>query len=241
VVNGTFGKTLDPWSVLYYPELGIQTTITGQLALLMLIERVTLAGFHVVSANTDGVDIWSPRTEDALLHQIVNGWEQDTGLELEPTEYSALYSRDVNNYIAVKLDGTTKTKEVFGEAGLKKNPQTEICSDAVVAWLTKGIPITYTLTHCTDINKFVSVRNVRGGCAKIHENGYAEYVGKVARWAYFEGETGEIITCNKGHIVPTTENARPMMRYADEFPKDLNYEFYYQVASEHIRSLGFDL
>lgn len=241
VVNGTFGKTLDPWSVLYYPELGIQTTVSGQLALLMLIERVTLAGFNVVSANTDGVVIWSPREQNALLHQIVKGWEQDSGLELEPTEYAALYSRDVNNYIAVKLDGTTKMKGVFGEAGLKKNPQVEVCSDAVVALLTKGIPIHQTIHGCTEINKFVSVRNVRGGCAKIHENGYTEYVGKVARWAYFEGETGEIITCNKGHIVPTTENARPMMRYAEEFPVGLNYEFYLKVASDHVASLGINL
>ena len=33
----------------------IQTTVTGQLALLMLIENIELAGFTVVSANTDGI------------------------------------------------------------------------------------------------------------------------------------------------------------------------------------------
>jgi hypothetical protein len=241
VVNGTFGKTLDPWSVMYYPELGIQTTLAGQLALLMLIERVTLAGFNVVSANTDGVVIWAAREQQAVLDHIIKGWEQDSGLELEPTEYSALYSRDVNNYIAVKLDSTTKTKGVFGEAGLKKNPQVEICSDAVVAWLTKGIPVHQTINQCREINKFVSVRNVRGGCAKVHENGYTEYIGKVARWAYFEGETGEIITCNKGHIVPTTENARPIMRYAEEFPVGLNYDFYHTIAFDHIRALGIEI
>jgi len=237
VVNGTFGKTLDPYSIMYYPELGIQTTISGQLALLMLIERVTLAGFNVVSANTDGVTIRCPAEAERLLHQIVKGWEQDSGLELEPTEYAALYSRDVNNYIAVKTDGTTKTKGVFGEAGLKKNPQVEICSDAVVAYLTKGIPLHVTINGCLDINKFVSVRNVRGGCAKVFP-AHTEYIGKVARWAYFEGETGEIITCNKGHLVPTTENARPMMRYDGGLPAGLDYEFYHRVATDHLTSLG---
>jgi len=240
VVNGTFGKTLDPYSIMYYPELGIQTTISGQLALLMLIERVTLAGFDVVSANTDGVTIRCRRDAGALLHKIVKGWEQDSGLELEPTEYAALYSRDVNNYIAVKADGTTKTKGVFGEAGLKKNPQIEVCSDAVVAYLTKGTPLHVSINGCLDINKFVSVRNVRGGCAKVYP-AHTEYIGKVARWAYFKGETGEIITCNKGHLVPTTENARPMMRYDSEFPVGLDYEYYHRVATDHLTSLGLQI
>ena len=37
-VNGSFGKLGSKFSFLYAPELLIQTTMTGQLALLMLIE-----------------------------------------------------------------------------------------------------------------------------------------------------------------------------------------------------------
>ena len=37
-VNGSFGKLGSKYSALYAPELLIQTTLTGQLALLMLIE-----------------------------------------------------------------------------------------------------------------------------------------------------------------------------------------------------------
>jgi hypothetical protein len=239
VVNGTFGKTLDPYSVMYYPELGIQTTLTGQLALLMLIERVTLAGFEVVSANTDGVVIKASKSQDNLLMQIIQGWEQDSGLELEPTEYYALLSRDVNNYIAIKPDGTTKSKGLYGKMGLEKNPQTEICWDAIVAFLTKGTPIEHTIRECRDINKFVSVRNVRGGCAKIYADA-TEYVGKVARWAYFKDETGEIVTCAKGHIVPQSEGARPIMRYNDNFPEDLDYNRYIQIANEQLTNMGYN-
>jgi hypothetical protein len=239
VVNGTFGKTLDPYSIMYYPELGIQTTISGQLSLLMLIERIVIAGMQVVSANTDGVVIRSLKNDRNILNRIIHGWEQDTGLELEPTDYSAIYSRDVNSYIAIKLDGTTKLKGAYGEAGLKKNPHYEICSEAIVAFLTKGIPLQETITSRKDINKFVSVRNVRGGCAKVYPD-RTEYVGKVARWYHPIDETGEIVTCNKGHVVPETEGARPIMRYNGEFPDDVNYEFYLQVAQDNLKALGYN-
>ena len=71
VANGTFGKTSDPWSVLYYPPLMVQTTISGQLALLMMIEKATLAGFEVTNANTDGVVIKCRVEEDNRLKAIV--------------------------------------------------------------------------------------------------------------------------------------------------------------------------
>jgi len=59
-INGSFGKLSSPHSVLYSPHLLIQVTITGQLALLMLIEMIELAGIPVVSGNTDGIVIKCP-------------------------------------------------------------------------------------------------------------------------------------------------------------------------------------
>jgi DNA polymerase elongation subunit (family B) len=45
-VNGSFGKLGSVYSKLYAPELLIQTTITGQMCLLMLIERMSAAGIE---------------------------------------------------------------------------------------------------------------------------------------------------------------------------------------------------
>jgi hypothetical protein len=239
VVNGSFGKTMDPWSVLYCPELGMQTTISGQLALLMMIERAHIAGFEITNANTDGVVIKCRKDQEAELKAVVKQWEAETGLEMEATDYVATFSRDVNNYIAVKADGKVKSKGVYGETTIKKNPQMEICSDAVSAFVSKGTPIQDTILACRDINKFVSVRNVRGGCAKVYPE-RTEYVGKVARWYYPKDEAGEIVTVSKGHLVPTTEGARPIMRYS-EFPDDVDYEKYIAVATEQLAQLGVTL
>ena len=113
VLNGTFGKLFSKYSILYAPELGIQTTLTGQLALLMLIEMMELSGIRVVSANTDGIVLLIPEGYEWVAQQNVKWWETETGLEMEESLYRALHSRDVNNYIAITNDGKVKRKGVF--------------------------------------------------------------------------------------------------------------------------------
>ncbi|MEG7688959.1 hypothetical protein U2044_15310, partial [Listeria monocytogenes] len=61
MINGTFGKTGSQYSVLFAPTMLIQTTITGQLSILMLIEWHEHYGIPVISANTDGIVINCPR------------------------------------------------------------------------------------------------------------------------------------------------------------------------------------
>lgn len=172
-INGSFGKFGSPYSSLYSPTLLIQTTVTGQLSLLMLIEMLESEGIPVVSANTDGVVIKCPRSKVAMMELVVEEWELRTQFETEATEYLALYSRDVNNYIAIKSDGY-KLKGAYAPAGLQKNPTNEICSDAVVAYLRYGTPLAKTIRSCADLTKFVTIRTVKGGA--VH--GYSEFNNK---------------------------------------------------------------
>ena len=172
-INGTFGKTGSPYSVLFAPEMLIQTTVTGQLALLMLVEWCELNGIPIVSANTDGLVMNCPRPLVPMSEAIVKEWERRTGLEMEAGEYAAIYSRDINNYFAVKPDGDVKRKGAYSKAGLveKKSPDVEICGDAVAEFLSKGTPILYTVAACRDIRKFVSVQKVAGGAVKLWGEG----------------------------------------------------------------------
>lgn len=164
VVNGSFGKFGDPWSKLYSPNLLIQTTVTGQLLLLMLIEQFELEGIPVVSANTDGIVMKCPREKRDRLNHIFTVFEFDSDFVTEETEYEALFSRDVNNYIAVKKkDGSLKLKGVYGKIGLSKNPTSAVCVDAVVAFIKDKVPFEETLRKTTDIRRFLNVRNVAGG------------------------------------------------------------------------------
>ena len=172
-VNGPYGKLGSPYSILFAPEMLIQTTVTGQLALLMLIEWNVAAGIEVLSANTDGIVTRCHRSAVPLADEILKRWEQATGLEMESGELSAIYSRDVNNYISIKTDGTTKRKGEYSTAGLieKKNPDVEICADAVAEFLSKGTPILYSIAACRDIRKFVKIQKVAGGAVKLWGEG----------------------------------------------------------------------
>jgi len=232
-INGSFGKFGSKWSALYSPELLIQVTLTGQLALLMLIEALEADGFEVISANTDGVTVkFERRRSQQLLHHV-GDWERATGFAMESTPYDSVHSRDVNNYIAVKHDGGYKAKGVFAPAGLRKNPTNTICVDAVVKLLRNGADIEETILGCRDVRKFVTVRQVKGGAVKGDQ-----YLGKAIRWYYATGTTGTINYKVNGHKVPRTDGAKPLMDLPEELPADIDYDWYIGECMDLLTDVG---
>ena len=167
LLNGTFGKLGSPWSIFYAPSEMIQVTITGQLALLMLIERLEALGIAVLQANTDGIVLKTPVHLVAQRDAAIALWEHQTGLETESVRYRLLASRDVNSYIAITTDGAIKAKGAFaapepGPSGWP-NPTGQISVDAAAAWLRDGTPLDQTVRACTDVRQFVHVKKVTGG------------------------------------------------------------------------------
>ena len=287
MINGSFGKTGSPYSVLFAPTMLIQTTLTGQLSLLMLIEWCEREGIPVVSANTDGLVTCCPRDKVSILDRLIAEWQRVTSLEMETTEYRALYCRDVNNYFAVKTDGSVKRKGEYSKAGLiqKKNPASEICSDAVAEFLANGTPIVYTIAACRDIRKFVTVQRVSGGGVKLWGEGvrkgtlvrdmvstlqahgwvklgtgwskdgqvrsahdaYAacfppqvpEYLGKVVRWYYSTQAPGPIVYANNGNTVGGSWGAKPCMTLPDEFPDDIDYNWYISYSNSILDGVNY--
>jgi hypothetical protein len=237
VLNGSFGKFGSKWSSLYSPNLMIQVTITGQLALLMLIEQLEKVGIPVVSANTDGIVIRCPRNMKNVMAVIVAEWEEKTGFVTEDTDYMQLYSRDVNNYIAVKPDGSVKLKGAYAPpepiGSSWPSPANEVCVNAVVAYLTEGTPLMTTIMADKDIRNFVNVRKVKGGAVW-----HSEFLGKVVRWYYGVGQTGCIQYRSNGNKVPKSDGAMPLMELPEEFPDDVNYEWYAAEARSILADVG---
>lgn len=233
-INGSFGKFGSKWSVLYSPDLLIATTITGQLALLMLIEQLEIEGIPVVSANTDGIVIKCPKSKVEMMDGVVAGWEMITGFETEATEYSALYSRDVNNYVALKTGGSHKAKGVFAQTGIAKNPSGAICVEAVIAYLKNGTPVDDTITGCTDITKFVSIRSVKGGAI----DQYGDYLGKAVRWYYSRLMDGPLRYKINGYTVARTEGAQALMELPFDFPIDVDHDWYIAEANSILKDIG---
>jgi len=288
ILNGTFGKLLSAHSILFAPKMGIQTTITGQLSLLMLIEWHEYYGIQVLSANTDGIVIKCPRDKEYISKHLVSEWEKRTNLEMEESLYSAIYTRDVNAYIAVYTNGDVKRKGEYGKGDLiqKKAPGEEICSDAIVEFLTKGTPIQETIYACRDITKFISMQNVKNGANKmwgigpdpdakvrdmipvLQANGWVksgrywyhpfmgsqllagnayplcfkpqrpEYLGKVIRWYYGINSPGPIVDRLSDKTVSLSYGAQPCMTLPDEFPSDIDYEWYVKKSYKLLLDIG---
>ena len=232
-VNGSFGKFGSKYSFLYSPDLLINTTITGQLTLLMLIEMITIAGGKVKSANTDGIVIQCKKRDVAAIRDTVSLFELNTIFTMEYTEYRALYSINVNNYLAVKPDGKVKGKGQFASNSLAKNPTNAICVQAAIAYLTKQTPIKETILHCQDIRQFITLRTVQGGATKDGVN-----IGKSIRWYHSTSTHSAIHYAKNNNKVPKSDGAMPLLNYPDSLPPDIDYQFYIQEAKNIIRSAG---
>lgn len=235
-VNGSFGKLGSKYSALYAPDLLIQTTITGQLALLMLIERMEAAGVRVISANTDGIVVHHKADQQAAVDAITWEWMLDTSYTLERTDYRAIASRDVNNYVAVKLDGSTKGKGCFAGGGLQKNPDQPIIYKAVADYIANGTPLAKTITECEDICQFCTVRRVKGGAVWRGEK-----LGKAVRFYLSKSTASDecIHYATNSNRVPKSAGAKPLMESPAQFPDDVDYHAYLVAAEKLLCEVGY--
>lgn len=235
-INGSFGKLGSIYSAFYAPDLLIQTTVTGQLCLLMLIEQLTDAGISVVSANTDGIVIHCQKDMYPVVDEITFNWQLQTTYVLEETQYRCIASRNVNNYVAVRKDGKTKGKGCFAKSGLMKNPDFQIVFDAVAKHVSENVSIEETITTCKDLTKFVSVRRVQGGATWRGED-----LGRAVRFYYStEIPASECIHYKtNSNRVPKSCGAKPVMLLPDRFPDDVNYQPYIDEAYKLLVEIGF--
>lgn len=235
-INGSFGKLGSKYSAFYAPNLMIQTTVTGQLALLMLIERLHLEGVEVVSANTDGIVVYVERERRDVVDAVAWDWMLDTTYGLEETNYKAIASRNVNNYLAVTTDGRTKGKGCFASPGLSKNPDFQIVYEAVIKKVSEGIPVEDTIRNCKDLTKFLSVRNVTG---RAVWRGVS--LGRAVRfYLSTEVDSGECIQYAKnGNTVAKSAGSRPVMDLPETFPNDVDFAPYIERSKELLINIGF--
>lgn len=252
VINGSFGKLGSPYSLLYSPDLMLQVTISGQLILFMLIERLHLAGIPTISANTDGIVTKYDRNKYETKRVIIKQLEHELGMTTEESNYQAVYSRDINNYIAVKLDKHGKIDGCKGKGAYKnpwavkkeaifrfhKNPETTVCIEAVTNMLETGERIETFINRCDDIRKFITVRTSDQGAYKVVGN-ESIYLGKAIRWYYATGEKGCINAVSNGYKIPKSDGAKPLMDLPDVLPEDINRDHYISEAYSILHDIGY--
>lgn len=112
--NAVFGKSGDLWSFLFDLLFLYRITINGQLQLWRLVESLNgIPKLKIIQANTDGITAYVPKDLMWLFDDIKDKWQIEVGLELEEVRYKSMWVRDVNNYLSLKYDGSTKGKGAY--------------------------------------------------------------------------------------------------------------------------------
>lgn len=99
-----YGITKSKHSPFFDPSSQHKVAISGQLFLLDLNDKLynKCNDFKLVQGNTDG--IFFKCSDINEVKECAKEWEQRTGFNLEYDHYDILFQKDVNNYIAFKID-----------------------------------------------------------------------------------------------------------------------------------------
>lgn len=265
-INGTFGKLGSMYSALYAPKLLIQTTITGQLSILMLIEAIELRGLSVISANTDGIVTHCPHSRVAEFDDIIAQWEAITNFATEETRYGCVASRDVNSYLAsklkfdaetkqwtTKLDGDPKSRYYDERMGVKSKGAGVYCErgSALNSPLSKNPEylvlndalVAWVAEGKRPEDTIAECNDIRRFIAakNVRGGGHQDglYLGKVVRWYMAQGQFSAINYAISGNQVGGTSGAMPLMELPDDIPNDLDRRWYVEKAYETLDKLGW--
>lgn len=251
VINGTFGKTNDPFSALYDPYTMSAVTVNGQLALIALVAMTHDVGASVISANTDGITMLYPEELTPTIEAVVTEWEQLTSLNMEYCEYSGFYQKDVNNYIAVeknpkKPSDKLKLKGVFnippiGKVDMEHSPNGQIVSRAVKDYIDTGKDMMLTITECKDIQEFLYTQNASKSTFTVSWRG--QPLDNMVRFYKSIGGTEIIKTKKADGSTETMSNSEgctplPNLPHSFESIPDINYDWYIQEAYKLFEIVG---
>lgn len=103
---------LSKYNDLFDPLMGRSVCITGQLRLLELAIHLVreCSSLKIVQLNTDGIMV-SLSDDDLERYDVIcQEWQDRTGFELEEDTISEIIQKDVNNYVEIAIDGSTKIK-----------------------------------------------------------------------------------------------------------------------------------
>ena len=98
ILLSVFGASMNKYTDFYDPQVGSLITITGQMFLVDLLEKLE-DKVKLIQSNTDGIIIKTLPTscEEEVLN-IVKEWCDRTGFVIKPKHIKELWQRDVNCY-----------------------------------------------------------------------------------------------------------------------------------------------
>lgn len=251
IIVTTYGAMDNKYNNLYDPKMRKHVSITGQLFLADLIDKVE-PYINLIQVNTDGILV--EILDEVKLKEVCNAYEQRTGFTLDWDYVDAFYQKDVNNYFAKLDNGEIKVKGSYLKQSNVKHPlfaknHLRVIDLALNAYFDKGIDIETFIKSHNNIQDFQMVAKA----TRIFDGGLVEYKngeirnewGRVARvFATTNPQCGELFKLKKGspHKVP---NLPKQSFIWNKDIKDLkieqiniDYQFYIDLVLNRINDFG---
>lgn len=191
VVNTTYGAMLNKYNDLYDPLMGRSVCITGQLFLLELARHLyqDIPDLKIVQLNTDGIMVECSESQLPAINEICDEWQARTGFELEEDSVVKIAQKDVNNYIEIQADGSSKEKGGYLVRGIAPagafniNNNACIVATAIKEYFVNGTPVEETIGNCNDIFQFQLIAKAGAKYREAYHivDGVKEPVQKVNR------------------------------------------------------------
>jgi hypothetical protein len=230
------------------------TTITGELSLLMLIERYECNDINVISANTDGVTIRIRKDLVDKMHEINAWWSDVTQYELERTDYQKIIFSTVNDYLAIKTDGEIKKKGDFlTDFELHKNKSSRVVNLALESYYVHDVDPSITIRNHANVYDFC----LRQKASKdFHYEGINKATGEKTIYnkliRYYVSKKGEKLLKIKNDECDTNaadisqvEAGEWVMHVCNHLTPDhsldnINYEYYIEKANRIIHKILYE-
>jgi hypothetical protein len=244
VLNSFVGKTGAPHSSLYDAGAFLAVTLSGQLMLIDLIERLTDVNVEVLSANTDGLFLHVPRS-DRSWREVLKQWQADTGMRLDVEPLKRLAILASNQYATRDRSDKVKRKggELRGSLDWTHSPNTLVINDAVANAFLFDIPPERTIFECRDLVRFCSVtkRSRKATSMVLVEGDRETELPKVTRWYRSQDGSRRIESRFSGDRHATASGAQSVTICQDipenGLPSDIDWAWYRGQARRKIQSV----
>ena len=236
---------------MYDPLMSNLVCLYGQLLMTDLIEKLEIAlddNFELIQVNTDGIFVKLKSKEYLPVYEeVCNKWSERTRLGLEHDFYTRMVQKDVNNYIAVKEDGTLHRKGAYVKELGAMDYELAIVNKALVEYFTKDVPVEDTINNCKNLKDFQM-------CCKLSSNyeylvhGYKKldhkYYRVFASKEHTDAGMYKVKGKSKQKIANTPEHCFIVNEDVNDkrCPRRLDKDYYIRMAYDRIEQyMGYDV
>lgn len=202
VINSIIGMMNADWSCFYDPTMNCAIRIASMFTTLQLLD-ILINDSKIIQVNVDGIFILAKKQSMPAIQERVDMFSKKEKLRIEKETFTKMFQMNVNDYFALKTDGTVIKKGIFDTKETSRVLQARIVSESIINELLYGFPAKDTILKCKDITKFFLSTNVSGSFKVFHGD---KVVNNTVRFFYAHGIDAYKLTRKQNDKISIVDN-----------------------------------